>query len=416
MWGLAGVGKSALAQTCAEKVKKMGYLGAAFFFSINGRRDHRPFFVTLAYQLSTVLPDYSQLLDTIICRDKTLVEKTMESQFDSLIVQPVQALARQGKAVGQMAIFVDGLDECQDTQAQETQAQEDIVKLIAASVRTKSTPFLWAIFSRAETHIRSTFEDQNPIARIVELPIASPDEVEIYIRHEFRNILRRHNQPLTPSWPADKDIKALVEAAGGLFAYAAAVLRYIDLSEALRLDEPLHDVLNSASRGGSGPFAQLDALYMHIMQRIPEHMLSSTQLLLYSISQSKGMAGISIVIAQVCNELGLSQSDFLCMDQYLCVVLKVKAGHDHLVLPDNVDPSRSYTDQRRLFQRHPDFFKPMQRVAFHHKSFYDFLIDPARSSSFCITTPAIRTKLFDCYIRRHHHFAQCYALRGNSTF
>jgi hypothetical protein len=37
MWGPAGVGKSALAQTCAEKAKEMGYLGAAFFFSINGR-------------------------------------------------------------------------------------------------------------------------------------------------------------------------------------------------------------------------------------------------------------------------------------------------------------------------------------------------------------------------------------------
>jgi hypothetical protein len=57
MWGPAGVGKSALAQTCAEQVKEMGNLGAAFFLSINERKDHRPFFVTLAYQLSTVLSD-----------------------------------------------------------------------------------------------------------------------------------------------------------------------------------------------------------------------------------------------------------------------------------------------------------------------------------------------------------------------
>jgi hypothetical protein len=162
----------------------------------------------------------------------------MESQFDSLIVGPLQALARQGKAVGQKVVFVDGLDECEDTRA-----QEDIIKLIGASVRTNSTPFRWAIFSRAEPHIRSTFEDEliAPPTRIVELPIRSPDddlEVEIY-------------------------------------------LRYIDLSKALRLEEPLHDVFNSVSHSGSGPFARLDAFYMLIMQRIPQSILPSAQLLLH---------------------------------------------------------------------------------------------------------------------------------------
>jgi hypothetical protein len=35
--------------------------------------------------------------------------------------------------------------------------------------------------------------------------------------------------------------------------------------------------------------------------------------------------------------------------------------------------------------------------------------------SFCITTPTIRTKFFDCLVQRHHHFAQNYAIRGNGT-
>ncbi|KAF9441090.1 hypothetical protein P691DRAFT_613126, partial [Macrolepiota fuliginosa MF-IS2] len=33
MKGLAGVGKSAIAQTCAERLKELGKLGATFFFS-----------------------------------------------------------------------------------------------------------------------------------------------------------------------------------------------------------------------------------------------------------------------------------------------------------------------------------------------------------------------------------------------
>ncbi|KAJ3564599.1 hypothetical protein NP233_g8194 [Leucocoprinus birnbaumii] len=39
MKGPAGVGKSAIAQTCAEKLQRSGHLAAAFFFSINGRRN-----------------------------------------------------------------------------------------------------------------------------------------------------------------------------------------------------------------------------------------------------------------------------------------------------------------------------------------------------------------------------------------
>jgi hypothetical protein len=420
MWGPAGVGKSAVAQSCAEKVKEAGHLGAAFFFSINGRQDHRPFVVTLAYQLSTVLPDYRRVLDTTVYNDKGLVTKTMKSQFHSLIVEPLRTVARQGKTVGQMAIFIDGLDECEDTQA-----QGDIIKLIAASVRAKSTPFRWLIFSRPEPHIRSTFQDEliSSTTRIVELPIGSPDddsEIEIYMRHEFRNILRGRNLPLTPSWPADKDVEALVKAAAGLFAYAAAVLRYIDLSKALRLEDPLHDVLNSVSHGGSGPFAGLDAFYVHIMERIPESILPSTQVLLHLICQGlKGDIGGFAALGHLCNQLGLSQSDFLCIYQYLHAVLRVKECHEPLVLPSDVDSSRSYFDQRHLFQPIPSFYSQMYGVhgviGFHHKSFYDFLIDPARSSSFCVNTPAIRTKFFDCLIQRHYHFSQNYTIGGNGT-
>jgi hypothetical protein len=419
MWGPAGVGKSALAQTCAEKVKEMGNLGAAFFFSINGRNNHRSFFVTLAYQLSTVLSDYRQLLDTTVYNDKTLVTKKMASQFDSLIVQPVQILERQGKAVRQKAIFIDGLDECEDSRA-----QEDIIKLIATSVRTKSTPFRWAIFSRAESHIRFTFEDEliSPTTRVVELPIGSPDddrEVEIYIRHEFRNILRRRNIPPTLSWPSDNNIKALVKAAAGLFAYAAAVLRYIDLSKAMRLEDALHDVLNSVSHGGSGPFAGLDAFYMLIMQRIPENILPTAQLLLHAMQLEDFRVGPMMYLALVCNWLGLSQFDFFGVYQYLHAVLRVEEYHEPLVLPNNLDSSHSYLDQRHLCQRSPFFRSRALRVpgfiSFHHKSFYDFLRDPARSSSFCLTTRAMRTKFFDSLVQHHHHFAQSYAICGNGT-
>ena len=156
MRGPAGVGKSAIAQTCAEKLKETGHLGAAFFFTVNKRSNplrSNPLrlFTSIAYQLTTALPDYRAAVDDRISKDKSLVEKKMPSQFGSLIVEPIQELQKQGKRIQAKAIFIDGLDECASKDA-----QAEIIEIIASSVRERSTPFHLAIFSRAEPRIDLT--------------------------------------------------------------------------------------------------------------------------------------------------------------------------------------------------------------------------------------------------------------------
>ena len=92
MRGPAGVGKSAIAQTCAEKLKESGHLGAAFFFTVNKHSNPSHLFTTIAYQLATMLPDYRASIDERISRDKTLVKKKIPSQFKSLFVEPIKEL------------------------------------------------------------------------------------------------------------------------------------------------------------------------------------------------------------------------------------------------------------------------------------------------------------------------------------
>ena len=135
MRGPAGVGKSAIAQTCAEKLKETGHLGAAFFFTVNKHDNPSLLFTTIAYQLATSLPDYRAAVDDKISKDKTLVEKKISSQFESLIIEPLQELEKQGKRVQSKAIFIDGLDECAGEDA-----QAEIIK-IKMTVRGGSTPF-----------------------------------------------------------------------------------------------------------------------------------------------------------------------------------------------------------------------------------------------------------------------------------
>ena len=275
MRGPAGVGKSAIAQTCAEKLKDSGHLGAAFFFTVNKHSNPSSLFTTIAYQLATTLPDYRTIIDEKISKDKTLVKKKMPSQFRSLIVEPLWELEKQEKRVQPKAIFIDGLDECVDGDA-----QAEIIEIIASSVREGSTPFHWAIFSRAEPRIVSTFK-QDSVASVthsVELPISreADDEIEMYLRGGLKNILQKQNfLHLLSSWPPDNDIGTLVNAADGLFAHPAAVLRHVAYPQDSQFRERLQSLLDSLSgaekQGSTSALLQLDVLYVHIMNQIPEH-------------------------------------------------------------------------------------------------------------------------------------------------
>lgn len=127
MKGPAGAGKSAIAQTCTEKLKKLEKLGAAFFFSINGDNPEN-LFPSIAYQLSTIHPPYHDLIDAKIRCDNTVVSQPMESQFQCLIDEPLRELEAQGKGIGKrMTVVIDGLDGCK---GKETQCE--IIHIIGA--------------------------------------------------------------------------------------------------------------------------------------------------------------------------------------------------------------------------------------------------------------------------------------------
>ena len=207
----------------------------------------------------------------------------MPSQFGSLIVEPIRDLEKQGKKVQPKAIFIDGLDECVGKDA-----QAEIIEIIASSVREKPTPFHWAIFSCTEPRTVSAFK-QDSIASVthsIELPISreADGEIEMYLWAGFKNILDQQGfLQLLSSWPTDNDIRTLVDATDGLFAHPAAVLCHVAYPRDSQFHERLQSVLDALSGAGeqaaTSPFSQLDALYVHIMEHIPEHILLCAQFL-----------------------------------------------------------------------------------------------------------------------------------------
>jgi len=423
MRGPAGVGKLAIAQTCAEKLKKSGHLGAAFFFTVKEHNNSLRLFTTIAYQLATSLPDYRAAVDDKISKDHTIVHKRISSQFKELIIEPIQELKKQGKRVQPKAVFIDGLDECTGEDA-----QAEIIKMIASSIGDRSTLFCWAIFSHAKPRIVSTFK-QDSVASIthsVELPISrdADGEIEIYLRGEFKSILKHRDYVhLSPSWPADNDIKTIVDAADGLFAYPSAVLHHVAYLRDYQFHERLQSVLDAVSQLGNqastSPFSQLDALYIHIMSQIPERILPSVQLFLSYTAH--GAITSSSSVALTCGLLRLSESIFRDIYHHLHAVIIHEASFDLLSSIDPcIDLTRSFFDQGQWFHPELSFLDCLWSVygllRFYHKSFYDFLCDPARSGPFCVTTLDIYCKLLDHLIQNHHHYASSYAIDSSSTF
>lgn len=360
MKGPAGVGKSAIAQTCAEKIGK-GRLGAAFFFSQpNQRDDPDRFFPSIAYQLSTQIESFAKILDQKIYADPSVLTKTIERQFQELIVAPFLELRDQGVEIPEKTVIVDGLDECRDDRAQCA-----IVEVIATAVQEhgKRLPFLWAFFSRPEPHIVNAFSSGavSPLLWTTTLPVSREldGEVELYLRGDFENIRKRRDISSAPNdpWPSDEDVLKLVDKSAGLYVYASTAMKYVGDPDALDPMERLNAVLSlSPQRRANDPLrptASLDSLYILIMQRIPSHILPLTrQIILLSLELDNFKCQDGLLT--VCEILGLG---------FPSVLAALSKLHSVLVIPKR------------------DFLA----LRFHHASFTEFLLDVDRSGvEFCI--------------------------------
>ncbi|KAF9442080.1 hypothetical protein P691DRAFT_779569 [Macrolepiota fuliginosa MF-IS2] len=346
--GPAGVGKSAVAQTCARGMGSR--LGATFFFSRpNGWNKPETFLPTIVYQLAAKYPAYRDRVDAIVLRDPPILEKSIQVQFRDLLVQPLHQLEGVEGGVGEdVVIIIDGLDECDGKDAQST-----IIETIVASIRQRSTPFLWAFFSRPEPHIASAFSTKQAAEVCWQLTLPTSRDadwdIEAYLRDGFRMIRVKYDLPAAFPWPSEEDIHQLVEQSAGLFVYTASAIRYVDGPGISGPEERLRSVLGLGSAETmDNPLANLDRFYMRIMKQILEETLPDTILLL-SILNSPLMH---------------------CSARAICAILKLPLTGFYAA----VNKLYSVLEMKRINDRIPNY------MWFYHPSFGDFLRDEKRST------------------------------------
>ncbi|KAF8178751.1 hypothetical protein BJ912DRAFT_907964 [Pholiota molesta] len=273
MYGPAGSGKTAIAQSIAEECAERKILAASFFFwrTASGRNDASRFIATIAYQLSRYIPQMEEHLLTAIERDPTIFHLSLSTQMRVLVIDPLK-LAAPSLSTAMFAI-VDGVDEC----GPNGRSQSELLHLLASlASELQHLPIIFLIASRPEYEIREAFNQNllNPLKKVLVLDNNyKPDEdIKRYFDSTFRKISKEHcrlGRRLPWPWPAAGDVHSLVSKASGQFIFAATVTKFIDSPRYNPVDR-MNIVLRLSTSGNETPFTLLDALYRSILDTIAD--------------------------------------------------------------------------------------------------------------------------------------------------
>ncbi|PPQ85050.1 hypothetical protein CVT25_010272 [Psilocybe cyanescens] len=269
MWvyGPAGAGKSAIAQSIAELCYDEGILIASYFFSrFDSTRNHpRSLIATIAYQASLCIPNIREHINAAIDHDPLIFTRSLTVQMSTLVIQPLEDCIRSDTAAPARVIIIDGLDECEDRQG-----QVEILATISKALQQHGLPFIFLITSRPEHDIRTAF-GHGYLKDITErVPLDDEylpsDDIRVFLQDSFSEIKETHpfHADIVAIWPGGDILESLVEKSSGQFIYASTVIKFVKSSRH-RPPQRLEIVLGLRPVQRDIPFAELDALYMHIL-------------------------------------------------------------------------------------------------------------------------------------------------------
>ncbi|KIM79726.1 hypothetical protein PILCRDRAFT_10209 [Piloderma croceum F 1598] len=204
--GVAGSGKSTIAQTFAESADSRSRLGASFFCSrdFDDRRNIRLIIPTLAYHLAHQYPEFKDAIIPIISSNPDIGHESLSMQLNHLLVQPLKSVQLS------TTIIIDALDECE-----EDQPASAILSILAQHIDAiPSVKFF--ITARPELSIRTAPST------------AASTHRNRYLRiHLSELAAQRLHWDTTVPWPSDQQIVATVNKCAGLFIVAHVIVKFV---------------------------------------------------------------------------------------------------------------------------------------------------------------------------------------------
>ncbi|ETS05239.1 hypothetical protein M419DRAFT_71348, partial [Trichoderma reesei RUT C-30] len=273
--GMAGTGKSTIAQTVTKKLDGVN-LGASFFFKRGDgdRGTPRRFFATIASQMIRKQPRLTKILYDIIQEEPEIGDKMLETQFRKLWARPLKELAAEPTTEPTtIVVVVDALDECDPPEDAKL-----LIKLLTEHDVVSCLRVKILLTSRPEYHIALQFNiSGNPrrdliLHRVDEAIVQS--DIRTYLRIDIEKYTKQYNQQtekmgqgqvLPADWPGEETFERLVQMATPLFISAATVSRMLRNDQWPATPEQKVEHILEFSTKGQG---QVEDLYRSILAQI----------------------------------------------------------------------------------------------------------------------------------------------------
>jgi hypothetical protein len=260
--GLAGTGKSTIAQTVAQHLHEHHMLGASFFFSRGEASRSNPslFFPTIAYQLACFdLSSFGDQISKVLEETPEAGTLSLTHQLEKLIAEPLCKVSPHSSTLG---IVIDALDEG-------GAGAETLLPLLGPWISKFPFPLKVFVTSRAEPKIRTGFSSlpMQSISSLFELHKIEDTIVKADIEHFLHYELKEVAKDMLggAKWPSDKELEKLVGSAGTLFLYAATLVKFIRNEDWSNPQHQLSVLLSNKYESRSSPFHEVDRLYLHIL-------------------------------------------------------------------------------------------------------------------------------------------------------
>ncbi|ESK85364.1 nwd2 [Moniliophthora roreri MCA 2997] len=359
LYGPAGTGKSAIAQTIAETGQREGFLVSSFFFSRGDpkRNNARPLFLTIAHALATSIPELRLPIEEALRGNPTILQASLEEQYEKLIVEPCKVLTELNRFP--WVVIIDGLDECNGSREQQR------ILSILATIFSEHIRIRFLVCSRPEPPIREVFDTDvfRPYLRRVALSeILRPSrDISTFLTSEFQRIRSDsayQHIPFPSSWPDPGIIDELVQKASGQFIYATTVIKFID-DEYSNPCTQLEIILHPGTRSvldleSDSPYHDLDILYRQILLSNPHRIHSKLQKVIRAVVLMPMLRRTTVITPPT-----PSFVEAFLMLQEGEVISTLRGMHSVL-----------------------DIGGPYDTIRIPHASFSDFLRDPTRSGDF----------------------------------
>jgi len=342
--GLAGTGKSTIAQTFAEIGFADGKLGASFFCSrdFEDRSNLQAIFPTLAFQLAYRYLPFRERLLRVLRSNPGVGRESLCSQMEKIIVGPLEASRIR------TLIIIDALDECKDEEPASA-----ILSVLSRYV-DEIPNIKFFITGRPEPRIRSGFrlKSLRPVTEVLRLhdvERSSVDkDIKLFFRTQLANIARtRSDCDFAQDWPNPSEINILCDKAAGFFIYASTVVKFVGFKNRTpteQLDQIISLPQSIVHEGQPG----IDLLYTQVLEQAVDEVGTNAGEI---HSRLRTVVGAVLLVF---NPLPMTAlSDLLKMTN---ISTTLRSLHSVLLVPDSTeDPVKAF-----------------------HKSFPDFLMDPVR--------------------------------------